>query len=197
MLARRSFLIVLPAVMVCLAKAQAAPLPDFEIIERAVAKHFEDLPDYRDGDLLARAPTKELLEKLEKLGWKEPNAAAILERIPADDDFIAKSLSTSRGKSFMRQIAKYPNAYDRLDRLSRLPRGKDMVRSLIVGPDGYKLLEYMTSTSGGKELGKMLSEAPRGTNFNRSTGKIYTATMLLAELRLDYGETVNPQASAR
>ena len=74
------------------------------------------------------------------------------------------------------------DAYDRLDRLSRLPHGQQTVRDLIRGPDGYKMIEYMTTAPGGKELGNQLSNAPQGKDFNAATGRIYTAEKLLLRL---------------
>ena len=173
-----------------LALAAVTKLPSFEVVEKALSAHFEARSDYRKGDLITRRPAKEFLDNLAKLGWKPGDQDAILKEVPEEGDFIVSVLSTSRGKSFMRKIAKYPNAYDRLDRLSKLPQGKQTVRQLIDGPGGYQMIEYLTSSSGGKELGKMLSRAPRGSNFNQPTGKLYTADHLLARLRRSYGEAV-------
>ncbi len=86
----------------------------------------------------------------------------------------------------MRQSCKYPDAYDRLDRLSRMPMGHQNVDALIAGPDGYKMIQYMTSTSGGRNLGQMLSQDPRGANFNSPTGRIYTADQFLQRLTESY-----------
>jgi len=83
----------------------------------------------------------------------------------------------------MRQISKYPGAYDRMDHLSQLPRGQRMLGDLVKGPDGYKMIEYMATAKGGQQLGKMLSETPKGHHFNRPTGRIYTAEQLLAQLK--------------
>jgi len=51
----------------------------------------------------------------------------------------------------------------------------------------------MTTTSGGKELGKLLSNNPRTRNFNKPTGRIYTAAMLIA--RLEESHTAAVKAS--
>jgi hypothetical protein len=77
----------------------------------------------------------------------------------------------------------YPNGYDRIDRLSRLPLGQQTVRDLIRGPGGEKMVAYMTTASGGKELGKMLSNDPQGKQFNAPTGRIYTVAMLLDRMK--------------
>ena len=56
-----------------------------------------------------------------------PDDKQILERVPAKDEFLAEQLRTRSGRKFMRQISRYDNAYDRLDRLSRLPHGEQTV----------------------------------------------------------------------
>ncbi len=119
-----------------------------------------------------------------------PDYKQILERVPAKDEFLAEQLRTPGGRKFMRQISRYDDAYDRLDRLSRLPHGQQTVIDLIRGPDGYKMLEYMTTTPGGEALGEQLSNAPKGKNFNRTTGRIYTAETLLKRLEQSRAATL-------
>ena len=101
---------------------------------------------------------------------------------------IVRSEVQQAGRKFMSQIARYPDAYDRLDRFSRLPRGQRMVGDLIRGPGGYKMIEYMTETPGGEFLGKQLSKAPDGRDFNAPTGRIYTVKMLQSRLKQSYAE---------
>jgi hypothetical protein len=96
----------------------------------------------------------------------------------------------------MRRIAKYPEAFDRLDRLSRLPHGKQTIRDLIKGPGGDKMIQYLTTTPGGKETGKMLSEAPKGAKFNASTGRIYTVDLLLQHVKKSLAATQKAAPSA-
>ena len=86
----------------------------------------------------------------------------------------------------MEGIAKYPDAYDRLDRLSRLPYGRQTVHDLIQRPGGEKMTQYMSTASGGKEIGKKFANAPGATDFNKSTGRIYTVAMLLGQLQEQY-----------
>ncbi len=86
----------------------------------------------------------------------------------------------------MRQSGKYPLAYDRIDRLSRMIMGEKNVRALIRGPDGYKMIQYMTSTPYGRNMGQMLSQDPRGADFNSPTGRLYTADALLGRLQQSY-----------
>jgi hypothetical protein len=95
----------------------------------------------------------------------------------------------------MRSVSEYPDAYDRLDRMSQLRNGQRTVRDLIRGPDGYKLIEYMTTASGGEHLGDMLADGPGGQGFNKPTGNIYTAGQLLEALHKSYEQETARRAN--
>jgi hypothetical protein len=164
-------------------RGKAKPIPPFSEVSQAVERHFEAKPDYRAGDLITREEVTPLLGRIEQMGLPLPDAKQIQESVLAKDSFLAQQLGTPNGRKFMRRIAGYPDAYDRLDRLSRLPRGQRIVRELIKGPGGEKMIEYMTTAKGGKELGKMLSKGPQGADFNSPTGRIYTVDLLLARLQ--------------
>jgi hypothetical protein len=164
----------------------ANPLPPFDEIDRAVQEHFQSLPDYRSTDLITRDQVEKVLTKVVNLGLPLPDRQKILDRVPSRGEFLVDQLATPKGRDFMRAIAEFPDAYDRLDRLSRLPRGKQTVQDLIRGPDGAKMIEYMTTTPGGGAMGRMLSQDPGGTNFNASTGRIYTQVLLVSELKKSY-----------
>ncbi|MBN1395769.1 MAG: hypothetical protein JW959_12170, partial [Pirellulales bacterium] len=109
-------------------------IPPFDAIEKTALAYFEELPDYLPGDLITRTQVEPLLDQLKKMGLPLPDEAEILESVPDKNSFIVKQLSTPAGRKFMRSIARFPDAYDRVDRLSRLPRGKQTVRDLIRGP---------------------------------------------------------------
>ncbi|MCA9245625.1 MAG: hypothetical protein KDA42_00890 [Planctomycetales bacterium] len=170
------------------------PLPTFETIQACVERHLEAKPAYRQGDLLTQSSAKDIFRLLQKVGWSVPNSKTLLANIPSDGGFLARQMRTAQGEEFMRRISRLPLGYDRVDRLSRLPDGRRAICDLIRGKDGYKLIEYMTTSSGGKNLGKMLSQAPRGTDFNRPTGQIYTAELLIERLRASYDESLALQA---
>jgi len=155
-------------------------------IEKALADHLSKQPEYRAGDLLTKSDVTSALDRLEQLGWQPQDRDAVLAGVLADNDFLAAELRTADGRKFMRKISGYPQAYDRLDRLARLPQGKRTVQDLISGAGGYKMIEYLTTASGGKELGKQLSDTPKGAKFNQPTGKIYTADDLARVLKRDY-----------
>jgi hypothetical protein len=185
---------LLVAIVACPPLATAATpkgLPKFDVIERAVHAHFATLEGYETGDLITRTQAKKALDKVTSLGWKVPSESELLEKVLADDDFLVVEFQSTGGRKFMRQISKYRNAYDRVDNLSKLPRGKTQVKDLIKTTDGYKMIEYLTSTSGGKNMGKMLTTKSKSTDFNKPTGRIYTAELLVAALRDQYAKVTN------
>lgn len=169
--------------------ATARSKPTWEKVEQIARTYFESLPDRRPEDILSQGQVKPLLIDLERAGWKITDAAEILKRVPADDDFLVKQFRTPAGTEFMRQIARYPEGYDRCDHLSRLPQGEAKVKELIRGPGGYKMIEYMATASGGKELGKMLSVDRGGRGFNSPTGKLYTQSAVMEALKASYARS--------
>lgn len=159
----------------------------FAQIEKSLGDHFGRQPEYRAGDLLTKADVSAALDRLAELGWQPSDRDAVLAAVVADNDFLASELRTAEGRKFMRKISGFPQSYDRLDRLARMPHGKQTVRDLVGGAGGYKMIEYLTTAAGGKELGKQLSATPNGAKFNQPTGKIYTADDLVRALKRDFG----------
>ena len=168
------------------APAGQAAANDFAKIEKLVWKHFESLDGFQQTDLIAREDVDPLLKKLSAAGLTLKKPDDLLKRLLTKSSFLYVELNSAAGRKFMPQVASYPDGYDRLDRLSRLPRGKQTVRDLIRGPGGERMIEYMTTAAGGKELGKMLSQDPNGGNFNAPTGRIYTVQDLLDYLEEQY-----------
>ncbi len=177
-----------PAVSSQGTKSQAVKPPSFAAVTAGVHNVLVRDPEYRSGDLLSASQVTAVLAEVKRLGWQVPDAKRLLERVPSDDEFLTTSLKSEQARSFMRQIAKMHDGYDRVDRLSRMPQGRQTVEKLIQGPDGYKLIEYMTTAKGGKELGTMLGSA-RHTDFNGTTGRIYTEQQLVSELKKLYAAT--------
>jgi len=168
--------------------ADSPKLPPYTSVRKAVREYFAAQPGYQRRDIISQRNATAVFADLEKLGWKVADRREIFDRVPADDELLVRELRTSAGRKFMRQMDRYPDAYDRLDRLSKMPQGTSTLKRLVAGPDGYKLIEYLTTASGGKEMGKMLSNTPRGRGFNRSTDRIYTQRLLLAALKASYKE---------
>jgi hypothetical protein len=162
------------------------PLPEFAAVKEAVKGYFGAIEGYRENDLLNREEVAPLFEELEKIGFPVPDKSEILADMLPESNNIVRHLSTRKGTRFMRQISGLPEAYDRLERLDKMPYGPYRVSELIRGPDGYTMIKYMTTTKGGRNLGIYLSQIKSGRNFNEKTGHIYTEKQLVTRLRTSY-----------
>ena len=183
----------------CLAEAQAAKKnrPDFSAVRAAVDKHFASRRGYQAGDLISQADWQAIAKDLDRLGWLPSNANQIRDAILPEKSFLIQQMRTDNGRDFMRQISRMPQGYDRVDHLSRIPNGEPTVARLIDGPDGYKMFDYMATQPGGRILGDYLSEDENGANFNKNTGRIYTADTLLQHLEQSYTSDSRPPAPRR
>jgi hypothetical protein len=171
------------------APSQPAPTkqrPSLAAVKTIVEQTLGKDRDYRPGDLLSQGRVAPVLAQLKAAGWDVPQGRELLSRIPADNEFLVRALSTKKGVAFMRTVSTMSEGYDRVDRLSRLPNGQQLVEKLITGPDGYKLIGYLTESRGGRELGSMLGQTVQGVDFDRPTGRIYTAKQLLDVLERLY-----------
>jgi hypothetical protein len=177
------------------AAAGQPQLPDFELVESWVQGHFASQKGRQASDLVTRRDVEQVLDGLKQRGWDVAERKEILESSLPGDDWLVQRLQTTAGRKFLREIASYPDAYDRLDRLRRLPDGRQILDRLIQGPDGYKLIEYLTNEPGGRQMGRMLSNTPKGKNFNQTTGRIYIASDLLK--RLKESHTAAQQGAAK
>jgi hypothetical protein len=185
---RQTCVAVLLAVFCGLRFAQAggAEMPSFDQVQKLVDRQLATLSDYQPGDIISQQQVEPIFEQLKQLGWAVRDRAEIMKLVPGDSEFIVRELRSAEGRPFMRQSGKYPLAYDRIDRLSRMVMGEKNVRALIRGPDGYKMIQYMTSTPYGRNMGQMLSQDPHGADFNSPTGRLYTADALLGRLQQSY-----------
>jgi hypothetical protein len=161
-------------------------LPKFEKIEAAVWRYFKTLPNFQTTFLITKSHVEPVLSGLASMGFDLPDPKSILDKLPTNNEFLVTELYSPAGRKFMTRIAGYPDAYDRLDRLSRLSNGKQTVHDLVYGAGGEKMIQYLTTAPGGKEMGKMLSKSPQGADFNDPTGRIYTVQMLIAQLKVQY-----------
>lgn len=181
------------ALLGCLAGGAAAAdpqdAPEFAEFAAYVKRDFANKSYYRDGDIITDSEVKPIFRAFALMGWQPTNAGKILASLPSDTEFLVRKLRSGAGRKFMEKIAVYPDGYDRLDRMSRLPRGKQLVHDLINGVGGYELVQYMTTTDGGKNLGKQLSRDPDGKGFNKPTGRIYTVDQLIDVLRKSYQQS--------
>lgn len=199
-LSRRLFLSLSLATLVSLPAAaaqpldkKAKPLPSWEKVSQSVDAYFAKDKARQPLDVISQSQVKPLFAELAKMNWNVKEQEAILAAVPADNSFLMKQLRSKDGQKFMRDFSKYPGGYDSLDRLLKLPHGKDTIRRLIKGPDGYKLIEYMDMTEGGTNLEKQLSNAPKGRNFTKPTGRIYTVNSLKAVLKQSHAQAAATQ----
>ena len=184
--------LTLAVVMLCAApSAAAAPAdrPEFAVVARAVTDYFKSLPDHRPTDLVTQSQVAEALDAVADVGWEVPEGDAVVKRALADNSFLVQELSTPAGRRFMRDIARYPGTYTRLDRLSQISGGHYLVNDFIHRKGGYEMIEYMATTKGGHNMGKMMAATPNGVDLNKPTGRIYTADDLLAALQKIYAAT--------
>ena len=164
-------------------KKAETPFPDFSEFSPSIEAHFSGLKKHRSGDILSQSDVKPVFRILKKMGWEVADRKKILKAVPADSEYLVKQLRTKKGRVFMRDLSKSPQTYDRLDRFLKLPNSKKFFQGLLDGPDGYKMFQYMTTSKGGEGLGRQLSNAKKGRNFNKPTGRIYTMKDILKRLK--------------
>lgn len=169
---------------------EPAARPTFEQVQATVEAEITIGPKEAERKLVTRADVEPVFKALAKLGWKVKDAKAITDRFLPDSDPLVRELR--RSKSFATKIADYPNVYDRLDRLRRMPYGMRRVREFATTRNGHELLEYMTTTKGGANLQRQLSRGRNGEGFGEPTGKLYTRADLLTELRRAYDAENEP-----
>lgn len=162
------------------------PRPTLREITGAVGRQFQSQPNRLPRDIISRSDADETFELLRRMGWTVPRWKTISQRVPADTAFVVRQLRTSDGTKFMRRIAQYPFAYDRLDRLSGISGGRKLVADLVRKKGGYEMIEYLCASRGGANLGHMMANAKNGSDLNRPTGKIYTVEQLLMALKKAY-----------
>jgi len=182
--------VLLACVALLIATTHAAPakprFPTWDEVDQATLKFFDEQPNFGAGEIISQSQVRGLFEELKRMGWTLPKPQKILDLVPGDNETLVRDMRTADGRKFAKQISGLPNAYDRLDRLIRMPTGRSAVARLIKGPDGVWLLQYMTEDPGGAAMGRMLSNTPTGKDFNRPTGRIYMVPELINELRGAY-----------
>lgn len=152
-------------------------------VSQALDQYFASIRDYKPGDLVSQSRVAAALDHVRDVtGWEAPDQDAIKKRALADNSFIVTQLSTANGRTFMRNIAKYPGTYARLDRLSTISGGQQFIKDLISKKGGSDMIEYLATTQGGHKLGAMMAGVQHGVDLNKPTGRIYTAEDLKAAL---------------
>ncbi len=146
---------------------------------------------YQAEDLINQADAARVFAALKKRGWDVKTSGDFTKQLLPASDELVRELNSKRGKVFMREVAKTPGGFDRLDRLRKLPYGRRRLQELINQPGGFTLIQYMATTSGGKTMGRELSSKKRG-NFNAPTKRIYTESELIQALKPIYAAQSSP-----
>ncbi len=176
---------------------KSKPLPEFSNVASVAKRHFETIPDYKPGDFISQSDAKPLFDQLHMMGWRVPDRKKILLLLPDDSHYVTQQLRSKKGVKFMRKIASYPDAYDRLYQLGKLQGGRRLVHDLIQGKGGHEMIGYLTSSKGGKNLTKMLADTPHGKNFGEPTGRIYTAEAFIERLKESHEATIQALAARK
>lgn len=152
-------------------------------IKAIVQRHLAAQPGYQSGDLITRDDVEAIFQELHSLGIKpSDDHEELYERFVPADGWLAHTLRTPAGRTFMRQVKQVPLAYDRLERLSWMPQGQALLKQLIAAPDGPDQFRRLTSSEGMQLVTKSMRYDPRGRNFNLPTGHIHTEDQFLASL---------------
>lgn len=167
------------------APAAKTERPAWKELEKSVKSTLAQGKEYQPGDLITREEASAALAELKKLGWEMKEPAKLTERMLPGSDALVTQLRGKGGVRFMREIARVPEGFDRLDRLRGLPDGERRIKELMSQPGGATLIQYMATTKGGENMGRELSSKKRG-DFNAATKRIYTEAQLLAELKTRY-----------
>lgn len=157
-------------------------------IQQLVVAHLRSNPEYAAGDLITQADVEPIFNALIEQGRSPAENESLYDAFLSDREHLVKSLRTPEGRKFMRAVARLPNVYDRLERLSWSETGRRMLGELIEAADGPKLLEKILTPEGTEKIEESLRSDPRGGNFQLPTGKVHTADQLIDRLEEQLGK---------
>lgn len=181
-------LLALSANLARAADAKKLPkLPKFDIVKATVHREIARHPGYRNNDIITREWVAQALDAVEKqTGWKIEDRNAITAIVLPNRDYMVQQLRTRKGTTFMRHFSGTPEAFDRLDRLRRLPMGRRRIPELMNNAGGYTLVLYLAQTPSGHNMGLYLDQLRGVKNFNKPTGRLYTEKQLVDRLQKSY-----------
>lgn len=159
--------------------------PTMPQIIQAAKTEIGTWENYQAGDLISREQGKKLVDAISKRGWTPTNDDEILAKVPEATEPLCELLLSDKGRPFMRRVLKMPGGLDRVDNMIKLPNGRALVKQLLNDKGGDQLIEYLTTSEGGKNLGKMLGKEAH-VDFNKATGRLYTAKSVLLEVEAQY-----------
>lgn len=160
-------------------------------VATVVADYFAHKPDHRPGDIITQSDVRAVLRTLAQVGWTSPDSKKILDDTLPDDHFVVNLLNTQQGRRFMGRVSGFDLIYDRLDRVSQAPGGRKTLEALVRLPDGERYARPKSQLQHGvpdflELLPKNASGKVRSIrDYDKPTGRIYTADNLLARLSRD------------
>ena len=157
--------------------------PTMAQVEKVVAEELAKKRDYQPGDLISRADAEPIFNRLMEMGMQPFDPETLYNQFLPYNSFLVTEMSTAAGRKFMRKVSKYPDVYDRLERLSWMPAGRELIRELTQRGDGPEVLQTLTTPAGAKAVEQIMAGDVRGANFALPTGHIHTAEQLLERLR--------------
>ncbi|MBX3438452.1 MAG: hypothetical protein KF861_13250 [Planctomycetaceae bacterium] len=166
--------------------SELRPLPAAADVENATVRYLAGLSGREEDDLLSRGDVAPLFDVLRAIGWEMDKSSQddIKRRLLEDSDWLVRTLRTTKGTRFMRDMSQYPQGYDRIDRMRQQPHGKQELQGLINTPGGAKLIEYLTTTKEGKQTGAH-TKGGRGM-FNTPTDRLYTQDDVVKQVQAAY-----------
>jgi hypothetical protein len=165
------------------AKKEVDKQQEWKKLEKVYSDFFGRVSHHHPYAIITKSEVAPLRATLAKAGWKMTDEQwdGTIKLVLSDDDFIVRNLHTDKGRRFMRQVAsKYPEVYDRLDRLAHTTGGgRTGAAGLIAAPDAEYTVAYMFSKGGERSWASML---PERYKFDQPTGRLYTAETLKKHL---------------
>jgi hypothetical protein len=170
------------------------PLPSFDAIKQIVERELAKRPFYQPGDLLSRSDLEPIVDALQSQGWPIPTETFYDDVLPDSAPLVALLHSRS-GRPFMRQVAGFPEVYDRLERMTWPYGGTKLLRQWMSDPEGVAHVKRLTTPEGIKQFERDFAQDDRSPNFGLPSGKIHTADELLAELKRVHAQLRRSQAA--
>lgn len=152
-------------------------------VAKIVERHLSADPQYQAGDLISQRHVEPIFEELLTLGFQPANHEELYDAVLPEQDRLVQLFDTAAGRRFMRQVARLPLAYDRLERMTWTDVGRRLIEELLVAEDGPKRFAAINSTDGLRKLQALVEKDPRGRNLALPTGNIHTAEDLVRQLR--------------
>ncbi|MDC0273516.1 hypothetical protein OAK91_02155 [Planctomycetaceae bacterium] len=144
-----------------------------------VSEMFAGTKDYQKGDPLTWEFVTPIIEQLREQGLTLPKNAELQPMFLSEGDLFYKMLSTRMGKSFFKDLSKYPESIDRAERYLSLPDGRKELQFIITRKGGAEFFTDMVNNQNGRETARMISSNPGDQKFDQPTGRIYLESQLI------------------